>query len=107
MATITYVDAAAERRDATATEGSVMSVAVRHRLPGIVGECGGQLACASCHVYVDPSWAERVGPPASTVEDEMLDGVVCERRPTSRLSCQIAIGDPIDGLVVHTPAEQL
>lgn len=107
MANITYVDATAHSRKIIATTGSVMSIAVQAGLPGIVGECGGQLACASCHVYLDPAWADRIGPPPSELEDEMLDGAVCERTAASRLSCQIPIGDAVDGLIVHTPAMQL
>ncbi|WP_103338095.1 2Fe-2S iron-sulfur cluster-binding protein [Amycolatopsis sp. CA-126428] len=107
MATITYVDAAAHPRKVTATTGSVMSIAVQEGLPGIVGECGGQLACASCHVYLDPAWADRIGPPASELEDEMLDGAVCERTANSRPSCQIPVGDAVDGLIVHTAATQV
>jgi 2Fe-2S ferredoxin len=73
-------------------------------IPGIVGECGGNLVCATCHVYVDEQWAAKVGPPGS-LELAMLD-LVPEPRPCSRLSCQITLTADLDGLILHTPASQ-
>lgn len=83
---------------------SVMDGAVKHNVPGIVAECGGACACATCHVYVDPAWMERVGA-RSAMEEAMLDyarGV----EPTSRLSCQIKVTPALDGLVLRMPEEQ-
>jgi len=82
--------------------GSVMQGAVMRALPGIRAECGGGCACATCHVYVDEDWLSRV-PPADLMESEMLEGVAAERRPGSRLSCQIVLSPSLDGLVVHLP----
>ncbi len=84
---------------------SVMETAVRNGVPGIVGECGGSLSCATCHVFVADDTLERVGGPGD-LEDEMLDGTAVDRRENSRLSCQIALEDGCEYRVT-TPAEQL
>lgn len=83
---------------------TVMEAAIRSQIPGIDAECGGACACATCHVYVDDAWAERVGPP-SEMEEDMLD-FAYDVRPTSRLSCQMKLRDAWDGLVVHVPVRQ-
>ena len=67
----------------------------------VLGECNGSLACATCHVVVDPVWADRL-PPVSDDEEAMLD-TVFDLRPTSRLSCQIPLSDALDGLRVSLP----
>lgn len=106
MPKVTYVAIDGSRCSIDATVGdSVMSTAVRNGVPGIVGECGGNMSCATCHVYVDAEFASRVGPPGD-LEDAMLDLGVSDRRDTSRLSCQIALTDALDGLIVTTPEEQ-
>jgi ferredoxin, 2Fe-2S len=84
---------------------SAMRAAVVNGLEGILAECGGSLACGTCHVYVEPSQLERLSPP-SAAEDEMLDMTASERRPNSRLSCQIVMSEPLDGLVLHLPERQ-
>jgi ferredoxin, 2Fe-2S len=89
-----------------AAGASLMQAAVSHHVDGIVAECGGNAACATCHVYIDARHLGRVGPP-NDVEDEMLDFTAAERRPTSRLGCQILITDALDGLVVGVPEEQV
>ncbi|MEU5339703.1 MULTISPECIES: 2Fe-2S iron-sulfur cluster-binding protein [unclassified Streptomyces] len=95
------------QRKVTAAPGTVlMQAAVSNAVEGIVAECGGNAACATCHVYVDGRHSELTGPP-NDVEDEMLDFTAAERRPTSRLSCQIQISEALDGLVVHVPEEQV
>ena len=95
------------QRKVTGASGTVlMQAAVSNDVSGIVAECGGNAACATCHVYVDARQSEQVGPP-NDVEDEMLDFTAAERRPTSRLSCQIQLSDALDGLVVHVPEEQV
>lgn len=86
------------------TGATVMETAVRNAIPGIVGECGGACACATCHVYVDPAFEALTGPP-SAMEEDMLD-FAYDVRPNSRLSCQIRIRPELDGLVVMTPARQ-
>lgn len=85
---------------------SVMEVAVREGVRGIVGQCGGSLSCASCHVYVDPEWFARTGD-VSEMEDEMLDGALAERAPESRLSCQIRVDEDLAGLSLRVAPEQL
>lgn len=95
--------------DATTVEGangqSLMEVARRHGVDGIVGECGGSCACATCHVQIDASWWDTVGGP-SPGEADMLDFTL-ERGPTSRLSCQIRVHPALDGLIVRVPARQV
>jgi 2Fe-2S ferredoxin len=81
-----------------------MEAAVRNAIPGIEAECGGACACATCHVYVDASWQDRLPPPQS-MEEDMLD-FAYDVRPTSRLSCQIRIRPDLEGLVVTTPERQ-
>jgi 2Fe-2S ferredoxin len=85
---------------------NVMRGATYNNIEGIVGECGGGLACATCHCYVDDAWAEKVGGPKSQHERDMLDCVAGEQRPSSRLSCQIQITPELDGLIVHLPENQ-
>jgi ferredoxin, 2Fe-2S len=84
---------------------SVMAVAVRNGVPGIIGECGGNCSCATCHVYVDEESMDAVGPPGD-MEDDLLDLAVAGRNPASRLACQIAVTDDVDGLTVHIPESQ-
>lgn len=83
---------------------SVMENAVRNSVPGIEAECGGACACATCHVYVDDAWREKVGAPGP-IEADMLD-FAYDVRPTSRLSCQIKVADALDGLIVRVPERQ-
>lgn len=85
---------------------SVMATAVAADVPGIVGECGGAMMCATCHCYVDEAFVERAGP-RSPGEADMLDCAAAEVRPTSRLSCQIRINEAMDGLRVHLPDAQI
>jgi ferredoxin, 2Fe-2S len=85
---------------------SVMRGAFSHGIEGIVAECGGALACATCHCYVDEAWTARVGP-ASEAEAQMLDFAASPKQPNSRLSCQITMADALDGLVVRLPASQI
>ena len=81
---------------------SLMEAATAHNLPGIIGECGGSLSCATCHVVVDPAWAVRAGS-VSKFEDQMLDVAEADRQPTSRLSCQIRMSADLDGIILHVP----
>ena len=106
MASVTYVaaDGAESVQDLPDGE-NVMHGALYNGVDGIVGECGGALACATCHCYVDDDWADRLPPPSQT-ELDMLECAAAERRPTSRLSCQIVVGPELDGLVVHCPDRQ-
>lgn len=106
MAKITYIQADGSEQTIEANTGStVMETAIDNDVKGIIAECGGACSCATCHVYVDEAWLARVGQP-DAMEDGMLDCVL-ERRPGSRLSCQIKVTDDIDGLVVRIPEDQL
>jgi len=105
MPKITYNDAGGTGRTVEAELGStVMEVAIRNNIPGIEAECGGACACATCHVYIDEAWREKVGGP-SPMEEDMLD-FGYDVRPNSRLSCQIKVTDELNGLVVSTPDKQ-
>jgi 2Fe-2S ferredoxin len=84
---------------------SLMFGATQGGVGGIVGECGGFCSCATCHIYVDDAWLDKLTP-MTEHEDEMLEGTVSERKPGSRLSCQVSMTEALDGLVVHTPEQQ-
>jgi ferredoxin, 2Fe-2S len=85
---------------------SVMTIALQNGIDGIIGECGGSCACATCHVYVDEEFLEQVGEP-SDLESDMLEGTASERTASSRLSCQIALSSELDGLRVRLPETQI
>ena len=86
---------------------SVMRVAVDHNVPGIYGDCGGQCACATCHVYISPAWIDRVGTvEEGAVEHTMLEGAPADVQPNSRLACQVTLEVGLDGLVVFVPEGQ-
>lgn len=90
---------------AEVTNGTnMMEAAVANNISGVVGECGGSLSCATCHVYVADGWADKIGEPED-FEDAMLDATEVERTDASRLSCQIVADDSLDGLhlIVPTP----
>lgn len=107
MPTIHFLTPDGETYDLEARAGSsVMEVAVQEGVPGIVAECGGAAACATCHVYVDTRFVELVGPPGD-LEDDMLDGTMAERKHVSRLACQIEVEEKLDGLWVEIAPEQL
>ena len=84
---------------------SVMQAALNNRLEGILGECGGNCMCATCHVYVDSNFLDRI-PAAKPNEKAMLSIAAEGPKPNSRLSCQIKMTDELDGLVVRLPAKQ-
>ena len=105
MPKITYIAHDGSSQTVDAEVGStVMENAIRNLVPGIEAECGGACACATCHVYVDEAWYEKVGAP-EPMEEDMLD-FAYDVRPTSRLSCQIKVSPALDGLVVRTPERQ-
>jgi 2Fe-2S ferredoxin len=85
---------------------SVMSLAVQNGVDGIIGECGGSCACATCHVYVGGTFL-RTLQSMGELEDDMLSGTASERTRNSRLSCQIVLADHNDGIVVALPVTQL
>jgi 2Fe-2S ferredoxin len=105
MAKITYIEHDGTEHTVDVPDGlSVMEGAVRYTVPGIDGDCGGACACATCHVYVDDAWKDKV-PPMNELERDMLD-FAFDVNDNSRLSCQIKISPALDGLVVRTPARQ-
>jgi len=106
MPTIHYIHPDGRRFTVEATPGTtVMEAAIRHNVRGIEAECGGSCSCATCHVYVDAAFIDRL-PPADDMESELLAGVAAEREPTSRLGCQIALTPELDGLTVRIPVRQ-
>ena len=107
MPTITYVQPDGTKQDLDVPAGKrIMQAAIGAGIDGIVAECGGQAMCATCHIYVDSTWADRL-PPVGDDEDEMLEDTVCERTSESRLSCQLPVTDELDGLVVRLPETQV
>lgn len=105
MPQITFILADGERRVVDAALGrSLMDAAVRSGVSGVLAECGGACACATCHVHVDPEWSARLMPP-SALELSMLEFVEGQDE-TSRLSCQIKAADDLDGLVLRVPDDQ-
>ncbi len=106
MATITYIEhGGKEHRIEVEPGSSVMQGAVRNQIRGIIAECGGNMSCATCHVYVDPDWVERLED-ASELEAILLEEV-CAPQPNSRLSCQIKVTEALDGLIVRLPEKQI
>jgi ferredoxin, 2Fe-2S len=101
----THPDGRNERIEAGDAE-SAMLAATSRGVDGILAECGGNAMCATCHVYVDEGWLDRL-PAMDSDEDALLDGAAAERRPNSRLSCQIKITPEIDGLVLRLPDRQI
>ena len=105
MPLITYVESNGTQHSVQVEIGSsVMQGAIDHGIEGIVAECGGSCTCATCHCYVDDAWFPRLNEP----EEMEKDMLICahDPRPNSRLSCQIAVTDELDGLVIHIPESQ-
>lgn len=106
MAVVTYIEHSGKQHQVEVRDGeTLMEGALNNLVRGIVGECGGGLACATCHCYVDDAWIDKLEAP-SDIERDMLENVASETRPGSRLSCQVTIGPELDGLVVQLPASQ-
>jgi 2Fe-2S ferredoxin len=82
-----------------------MRTALNELVPGILGDCGGELSCATCHVFVDPDWIDAAGP-RSEDEDDLLETTSEEPTDCSRLSCQLKMSAVLDGIVVTIPASQ-
>ena len=105
MPKITYIESNGTEHAVDAEVGAtVMESAIKNGVPGIEAECGGACSCATCHVYVDDAWREKVGPP-SEMEEDMLD-FAFDVRPSSRLSCQIKVTEALDGLILKVPEKQ-
>jgi ferredoxin, 2Fe-2S len=107
MPSITYVHPDESREVFDIPIGtSVMRGAILNGVDGIVAECGGEMMCATCHVYVDEPYLDRT-PPQSDDEKAMLEFTASERKPNSRLSCQLVVTQEMDGLVVYLPESQV
>ena len=105
MAKITYVTHNNEIQTVEVQNGlTVMEGAVQNDITGIDADCGGGMACATCHVYVKEDWLDKL-PKKEDGEEDMLD-MAFEPKQNSRLSCQLVVSDDLDGLVVNIPAKQ-
>ena len=105
MAKIKYIEHDGKKHEIDVANGlSVMEGAVQNDIPGIDADCGGGMACATCHVYVKEDWFNKI-PKKEDGEDDMLD-MAFEPKANSRLSCQIVVSDDIDGLEVNIPSKQ-
>ncbi|MEM1306747.1 MAG: 2Fe-2S iron-sulfur cluster-binding protein [Pseudomonadota bacterium] len=105
MPKITFVQHDGTKTDIDAAVGAtVMEAAKLNLVDGIEAECGGACACATCHIYIDDAWTEKVGK-AQPMEEDMLD-FAFDVRETSRLSCQVKLTEALDGLVVLVPEKQ-
>jgi 2Fe-2S ferredoxin len=106
MAQITYIEAHGQTCTVDLPEGwNLMQGAIANGIEGILGECGGSCACATCHCYVDAARLPELAAPNQT-ELDMLEHVAAERRPNSRLACQLKATARLDGLILHLPATQ-
>ena len=100
---VTWIQPDGSQQTEAVEEGmNLMDAAVQAGVAGIDGDCGGCLSCATCHVYVDTAWTAKTGEP-DVMEEGMLEVVEAERKPESRLSCQITMDAALDGLVLHVP----
>ena len=105
MPKITYIESNGSSHTKEVAKGlSVMEGAVQNDIPGIDADCGGSMACATCHVYVEEKWLDKI-PKAEEAEVDMID-MAFEPKKNSRLSCQLIISDELDGLKVTTPEKQ-
>ena len=106
MPKITYIDSSGNKKTIEVTNGlSVMAGAAQNNLPGIDADCGGGMACATCHVYVKEDWFNKLNK-IEDAEQDMID-MAFEPKKNSRLSCQIIVTEELDGLVVTTPSKQV
>ena len=107
MPQIIFIHADGRSEEVEADVGdSAMLTALKKGVDGIVGECGGGAVCATCHVYVEENWIDKLAP-VSLDEDELLEGVAMQRMPNSRLSCQIKITPELQGIVLRLPERQV
>ena len=105
MPKITYKDNQGNSKTIEVEKGlSVMEGAIQNNIPGIDADCGGSMACATCHVYVEEKWLDKL-PKAEEGENDMID-MAFQPKKNSRLSCQLIVSDEIDGLVVNIPSKQ-
>ena len=105
MAKITYIEHTSKEHVIEVPNNmSVMEGAIQNNIPGIDADCGGSMACATCHVYVDEKWFNKL-PNKESAEEDMLD-MAFEPKSISRLSCQLTVSEALDGLVVNMPSKQ-
>ena len=105
MPKINYITSDAKVHEIEVQNGlTVMEGAVQNDIPGIDADCGGGMACATCHVYVKEEWLDKI-PKKEDGEEDMLD-MAFEPKKNSRLSCQLIVSDEIDGLTVAIPSKQ-
>ena len=105
MPKITYIQHSGEKRTIEVDNGlTVMEGAIQNEIPGIDADCGGGMACATCHVYVKEEWLNKL-PKSEEAEQDMID-MTSKPKSNSRLSCQIIVSDELDGLEVQTPETQ-
>ncbi|HET9628398.1 MAG TPA: 2Fe-2S iron-sulfur cluster-binding protein [Novosphingobium sp.] len=103
---LTFVSPEGDHTEIAGPAGhTVMKVASDNGIEGIAAECGGSMSCGTCHVYLDAAAFERIEAP-NEAERDMLDLVASARQPTSRLSCQVVLGEALDGAVVTIPEQQ-
>ena len=106
MPKITYIEYGGKSHTIEVPNGlSVMEGAVQNNIPGIDADCGGSMACATCHVYVKEEWFNKL-PKKEDGEEDMLD-MAFQPKKNSRLSCQLTVSDQLDGLVVNLPEKQV
>ena len=106
MTKITYIQHNKKSQSIDVANGlSVMEGAVENNIPGIDADCGGSMACATCHVYVKEEWFNKL-PQKEEGEEDMLD-MAFEPKKNSRLSCQLIVTDQLEGLVVNLPEKQI
>ena len=106
MPKITYIEHNGKIHSIEVANGlTVMEGAVQNKIPGIDADCGGSMACATCHVYVKEEWFNKL-PKKEDGEEDMLD-MAFEPKKNSRLSCQLMVSDQLDGLVVNLPEKQV
>ena len=105
MPKITYITSDGKTHEVDVNNGlTVMEGAVQNDIPGIDADCGGGMACATCHVYVTEDWFDRL-PKKEDGEEDMID-IAFEPKKNSRLSCQLTVSDELNGLIVNIPSKQ-
>tara|TARA_B100000029_G_scaffold463089_1_gene496125 strand:+ start:487 stop:807 length:321 start_codon:yes stop_codon:yes gene_type:complete len=105
MPKITYIEHSGKSHTIEVANGlSVMEGAIQNNIPGIDADCGGGMACATCHVYVKEEWFDKI-PKKEQGEEDMID-MAYEPNPLSRLSCQLIVSEELDGLIVNLPEKQ-
>jgi ferredoxin, 2Fe-2S len=107
MPEVTYIEFDGTEHRVDVPEGtSVMRGAVDNNVPGIDADCGGECACATCHVYVEPEWLDKIGLPEPGSQEASMLSFAAVAQPNSRLSCQIRMREELAGLVVRMPEGQ-